>query len=66
MTATTPTPAAGSGGAWTSSDKIYAEVLDMKMEIVKLKTQLGVLGFVVTPILSTVVATVVTTIMGGK
>lgn len=54
------------GGAWTSSDKIYAEVLDMKMEIVKLKTQLGVLGFVVAPILSTVVAAVVTTILGGK
>lgn len=60
------TPNAPRGGTWVSSDTIYAEVLDMKMEIVKLKTQLGVLGFVVAPVVSTIVAVMVTTIMGGK
>ena len=52
-------------GAFVPTGVIFDQVVELRMEVTRLKTQLSVVGFFITPALSTIVATIVAATMGG-
>lgn len=52
-------------GAFIPTGAIYNKVLELERKVVKLETTIAIVGLLVTPLLSTVVATIVTSVMGG-